>query len=186
MEFLPLGAPEDASQLRLLDELEDGKVYELVPTSFYGMPFMRLRQGDLLQVTGRNEHGVPQFSFFRRGDSIIDLGSIARINEATLSAAMVMAGFGDSPWVARKEYINNRPILRVYAGGDEDTAKVLQGKLHRALGIVDHHYREATYTLGYTLMQVLPFAAAESTDSGDKLVTIEPAAEMKSAVASRY
>ena len=56
LEFLPLqeeklsaAAPGDAL---LLDQLEAGHMYEVVITQFFGMPLLRYRLGDVIQVTG--------------------------------------------------------------------------------------------------------------------------------------
>ncbi len=154
LEFLPSGSPPDNEAPLLLDALEEGKLYEPVITSFYGMPFLRLRQGDLLQVTGRNQQGVPLFRFHSRADDIIDLGSIARIDRATLAEAMEMVGFKDGEWLAKKEYLDGRPLMGLHVNVAPDALKELGHKVHRALGKVDPHYREACYTLGYSPIQV--------------------------------
>jgi hypothetical protein len=154
LEFLPSGSPPDNEAPLLLDALEEGKLYEPVITSFYGMPFLRLRQGDLLQVTGRNQQGVPLFRFHSRADDIIDLGSIARIDRATLAEAMGMVGFKDGEWLAKKEYLDGRPLMGLHLNVAPDNLKELGRKVHRALGKVDPHYREAAYTLGYLPIQV--------------------------------
>jgi len=154
LEFLPAGAPPEAEAPVLLNELKEGELYEPVITSFYGMPFLRLRQGDLLQVVGHNDQGVPLFKFYSRADDIIDLGSIARIDEATLGEALELVGVKDGKWQARKEYPDGRPVMCLYLDTPPEHAKELQHKLHRALGKVDPHYREASYTLGYPLLRV--------------------------------
>ncbi|MFQ5875110.1 MAG: GH3 auxin-responsive promoter family protein, partial [Dehalococcoidia bacterium] len=156
LEFLPAGEQPDHEATLLLNELEEGKVYEPIITSFYGMPFLRMRQGDLLQVVGRNEHRVPKFVFKSRADDIIDLGSIARIDRATLSEAMDMVGVKEGEWQARKEYLEGRPVMCLYIEPGPDDTKELSRKLHRALGKVDPHYREASYTLRYPLIRVSP------------------------------
>lgn len=156
LEFLPEGAPPESEALLLLNQLEVGKHYEPVITSFYGMPFLRLRQGDLLSVTRRNEHGIPEFDFLTRADDVIDLGSIARIDRPTLAEALASVGIGEGQWQAKKEYRNGRPVLCIYLSGDAEQASELQSRIHRALGKVDPHYREASLTLSYPLLHVLP------------------------------
>ena len=156
LEFLPAGAPPDKDALVLLNELKDGELYEPVITSFYGMPFLRLRQGDLLQVVGRNEQGVPMFNFHSRADGIIDLGSIARIDHATLAEALEMVGLQDGEWEVQKEVLNGKPVMCLYTDIQPEDAEGLRRKLHRALGQVDPHYREASFTLAYPLLKVYP------------------------------
>jgi hypothetical protein len=157
LEFLPAGTVPDRDATILMDKLEEGGLYEPVITSFYGMPYLRLRQGDLLQVVGRNEKGIPQFKFHSRADDIIDLGSIARINGATLKEALAEVGVPEGQWAARKEYLDGgRPVMSIYVDVEPETAKALQWKLHRAIGKIDPHYREASFTLGYTLLRISP------------------------------
>jgi len=58
----------------LLNELEAGKVYELVVTNFHGGPFLRYRIGDLIKVVSLadEETGVnlPQITFFNRTNGV--------------------------------------------------------------------------------------------------------------------
>ena len=155
LEFLEEGMPPEADAPVLLDELEVGRVYEPVITSFYGMPYLRMRHGDLLRVVGRNDHGIPLFEFQSRADDIIDLGSIARIDTRTLKEALEMVGVNHGHWQARKENVGGRPVMCIYiADTTPERAEELRHQLHRALGRVDHHYREAAYTLGYPILQV--------------------------------
>ncbi len=155
MEFLPAGASPDNEATVLIDELQVGQLYEPILTSFYGMPFLRLRQGDLLRVEGHSEHGVPVFEFHSRADDIIDLGSIARIDTETLTEALNQVGINKEEWVARKELTDGRPTMCLYIDREPEQVKEMRHKVHRALGKVDPHYREASYTLGYPLMRLI-------------------------------
>ena len=154
LEFLPADEQPDPHATVLLDELEQGKLYEPVITSFYGMPFMRMRQGDLLRVTGHTELGLPLFEFHSRSDDIIDLGSIARINRATLVEALDALDVKEDEWTARKEHIDGLPVMCLYVRKEPEGLEDLRQKLHRTLGKIDPHYREAMYTLGYPLLRL--------------------------------
>ena len=165
LEFLPAGAEPDNDATVLLDQLEDGGLYEPVVTSFYGMPFLRFRQGDLVRVVGRNEHDVPMFEVHSRADDIIDLGSIARIDRATLAEALEVVGIKDGQWTARKEYEGNRVLMSLYVESDPEHVKDLRGQLETALGKIDPHYREARYTLRYPLLKVVAVQGAEVASS---------------------
>ena len=72
----------------LMDELEVGKRYEVVVTSFHGMPFFRYRLGDMLTVEALedDEAGIalPQFSFACRADDLIDIGGFTRLDEQSV------------------------------------------------------------------------------------------------------
>jgi len=155
LEFLPEGAPPENDAPVLLDALKDGELYEPVITSFYGMPFLRMRQGDLLRVEGRNEHGVPLLRFHSRADDIIDLGSIARIDTDTLAEAMEIVGVGRDDWEAKKEYVGNNVVMSLYVNMEPENVNDLRSRIDTTLGKVDPHYREARYTLRYPLIRVL-------------------------------
>ena len=163
LEFLPAGAAPDNEAPVLLDELKEGELYEPVITSFYGMPFLRLRQGDLLRMVGHTEHGIPQFAFHSRADDIIDLGNIARIHRATLVEALELVGVKEGGWQVQKEYLDDQPVMCLYVDTGPEHAKELHSKLDRALGKVDQHYREARYTLGYPLLRVFPMKNGEGS-----------------------
>jgi hypothetical protein len=165
LEFLPAGAPPENDAPVLLDALQDGELYEPVITSFYGMPFLRMRQGDLLRVEGRNEHGVPLFRFHSRADDIIDLGSIARIDTDTLAEAMEMVGVSRDDWEAKKEYVGNKVVMSLYINTEPENVNDLRSRIETTLGKVDPHYREARYTLRYPLIRVLATKRSPAPDA---------------------
>ena len=105
---------------------------------------------------GHNDQGVPLLEYHSRADDIIDLGSIARIDRATLKEALATIGVGDGEWEAHKEYVDGRPVMSLYVDTEPENTKELNQRLHRALGKIDPHYREASYTLRYPLLKVSP------------------------------
>jgi hypothetical protein len=149
LEFLPQDSAGSEETL-LLNELEMGKQYELVITSFYGMPFIRYRVGDLIKVVSLADEDtgirLPHISIGGRIDQIVDLFSIARLDEATISQAIDDLDAECKGWVARKEYDDGKPILHLYIelkGNTDD----LSHKIHRRLRAIDRHYREAVHTM---------------------------------------
>jgi len=102
----------------LLDEVEPGKLYEIVLTSFHGMPFLRYRQGDFIKVAALEdtEAGIklPQLIFERRADDIIDIGGFTRLDEKTIWQAILNTGVKYEDWAARKEYSEEKPVLHIY------------------------------------------------------------------------
>jgi len=133
----------------LLGELEPGKIYEIVITSFHGMPFLRYRLGDLIKVisTGRTENGSkpPLFSFHSRADGLIDLYSIVRLDEGTVWQAIIDAGNGCEDWIARKEYDEQAwPVLQLYIEPKREMdAQEMARLLHERLQAMDPFYAEA-------------------------------------------
>ncbi|MBI2857583.1 MAG: GH3 auxin-responsive promoter family protein [Chloroflexi bacterium] len=124
-EFIPFEeckkAEEDPGyRLRtvLLDELEPGKVYEIVLTNFHGGPFLRYRIGDLVRVKAlRDEEtgiNLPQIVFESRADDIIDLAGFPRLDEKMIWQAIQNTAVPYVDWTARKEAIDGRPWLHVY------------------------------------------------------------------------
>ena len=130
--------PDYQPQTVLMDELEEGRIYELVTTSFYGMPFLRYRPGDLLKVISLEEADtgikLPQISFYSRADGLIDLHSIVRLDEKTIWQAIENTGVKYEDWSARKEYENDWPIVKIYTELKQSMdADTLQNAIHEQL-----------------------------------------------------
>ncbi len=90
----------------LLNELEEGKEYEVVVTNFHGGAMIRYRIGDMIKITSlRNEKlgiEIPQMTFSRRADDIIDFG-VVRITEKNVWQAIENTGIPYEDWIARKD-----------------------------------------------------------------------------------
>ncbi len=101
----------------LLDEVKAGENYEIVITNFHGGAMVRYRPGDMIRISSlRNEElgiRIPQMVFERRADDLIDLGFI-RLNERVIWQAIENTNIPYADWTARKEIINERPVLRLY------------------------------------------------------------------------
>ena len=112
--------PDYCPNTVLLDEVEAGKCYELVFTSFYGMPFLRYRVGDLVRIVSVSDEavgiGLPQMLFESRADGIIDLAGFARLDERTVWQAVANTGLEYADWTIRKEYDRGSPYLHLYLG----------------------------------------------------------------------
>jgi len=131
----------------LAHELEAGKDYELVITSFYGMPFLRYRIGDLITVAAMedSEAGVklPQITFNCRADDLIDIAGFTRLDEKSVWQAIVNTGIRHEDWTIRKEPGGDGPVLRLYMElkdtmSAEEVAQVVQ----RELELVNRNYRD--------------------------------------------
>jgi len=169
LEFLPeeeLDAGDNAKTV-LISEVEDGKLYEPVITNFYGMPFLRYRQGDLVRIHKDSNSKVPRMSFHSRADDSIDLYGIARLNTKTVTQALEFAGIKHDNWCLRKEYEGDRAILMFYIEVAEGTqVPELERLLHKGLKTADQHYREAVYTMGFnpTRITALPQGSFQRLD----------------------
>jgi len=102
----------------LLDEVKAGENYEIVITNFHGGIMTRYRIGDMIKITSlRNEKlniDIPQMVFHSRADDFIDVASLGRLTERVIRQAMENTGIPYVDWVARKEIIDNKPVLHVY------------------------------------------------------------------------
>ncbi|XP_010548443.1 PREDICTED: indole-3-acetic acid-amido synthetase GH3.3 [Tarenaya hassleriana] len=95
-EFIPFehdGSTDPAALVELAD-VEVGKEYELVITTFAGL--YRYRVGDILQVTGFH-NSAPQFKFIRRKNVLLSIESDktdeAELQKAVENASGLLAGY---------------------------------------------------------------------------------------------
>jgi hypothetical protein len=141
LEFLPLGRPGetvDPAGAVTLDGVEPGRSYEVIVTGFHGLPLVRYRLGDVVRFSsaGDPEAGIrlPQAVFEARITDLIEIAGFARMDEKTVTRAVVESGAAIEDWSLRKEARDGRPVLRLYAefrGGDgaADAAEGIHGRL---------------------------------------------------------
>lgn len=117
----------------LIDELEVGKLYEVVLTQFYSMPLLRYRIGDMIQVVALSddEAGVnlPQIVFHSRIADTIDLAGLARLTERVIWQAIVNTEVRYEDWCARKEYDQDNSVLHLYIELKEELSTATLGQL---------------------------------------------------------
>lgn len=125
----------------LLNEVKPGESYELVVTSFYGMPFIRYRLGHLVRITALEdaEAGIslPQMVFESRADDLIDIAGFTRVSEKTVTQALVGAGIDCEGWTIRKEIKEGKSALHLYlelnnGNAGTDLAPLLHSELMKA------------------------------------------------------
>jgi len=151
-EFIPedesIKSEEDTSYhptTLLLNELEEGKLYEVVLTQFYGMPLLRYRIGDVIKVVALtdDESGVnlPQIVFHARVGETINLAGLASLNERVIWQAITNTGIKYEDWSASKEYDRDQTFLRLYLEPKEEReAAELERLVDEQLRIVDVDY----------------------------------------------
>jgi len=170
----------------LLDEVEPDKRYEVVITSFYGMPFLRYRLGDLIKIIALadEETGIklPQVVFDSRADDLIDIGGFPRLDEKTIWQAIANTGIKHEDWTARKEYDQNEPIIRLYLELKEEIgANEVERLIHQELVTINRDYKELESMLGIRPLRVtlLPTGSfqryyEEKQRSGAHLAHLKP------------
>jgi hypothetical protein len=125
IEFIPeaewLRSRKDAfyePRTVLLPEVKLGERYELVITSFHGMPFIRYRLGHLVRITARGDTGtgisLPQMVFEARADGLIDIAGFTRVSEKTVTQAIANGCVDCEDWLIRKEIRGGKPTLHLY------------------------------------------------------------------------
>ena len=102
----------------LLDEVEEGKNYEIVTTNFHGGIMTRYRIGDIIRITSlRNDKlniDIPQMVFHSRADDFVDITGLGRLTEKLIREAMENANISYVDWVARKEIVDSKSVLHLY------------------------------------------------------------------------
>lgn len=102
----------------LLNEVEEGKLYELVVTQFYGVPLLRYRTKDLINIVSLKDEetgvNLPQIRIQRRLGETINLGGLVDLDEKTIWQAIANTGIKFVDWTACKEYDQNQTFLRLY------------------------------------------------------------------------
>jgi len=143
----------------LLDEVVEGKLYEVVITHFYSMPLLRYRTKDLIKVITMkdDEAGVnlPHIVFQRRVDEVINLAALVQLDEKTLWQALTNTGMKFTDWSACKEYYQNKSFLRLYLELKEKReAAEVATMIDEQLKIVDADYTDIDSYLGLQPVKV--------------------------------
>jgi hypothetical protein len=143
----------------LLDEVKPGECYEVVITSFYGMPFLRYRLGDLTRIVAlENEDArikLPQIVFESRADDLIDIAGFTRLDEKTVWQAIADTGIKHEEWSARKEYEQDKAIIHIYIElKEKNEAQEIERLVHQKLVDINHDYRDLENMLGIRPLRV--------------------------------
>jgi hypothetical protein len=108
----------------LLDEVKAGEIYEIVITNFHGGVMTRYRVGDMIKITSlRNKKlniDIPQIVFHSRADELIDITGFGHLTERLIWEAIEGAGIPYTDWTARKEVVDDKPILHLYLEPKDD------------------------------------------------------------------
>jgi len=143
----------------LLDEVKPGERYEIIITSFYGMPFLRYRLGDLIKIVALEdeEAGIklPQMLFDSRANDLIDIAGFPRLDEKTMWQAIANTRIKYEDWSARKEYEKNMPIVRLYIElREEIEVQEVEKRIHQELVNINHDYKDLENMLGIRPLRV--------------------------------
>jgi hypothetical protein len=134
--------------MKLLCEVEAGKEYALVGSSFDGGVFVRYIPGDSVKIISLEEERIglhlPQMIFSSRIDDLIDIAGFTRLSEKSIWLAIEGSGIPYVDWVVAKEYRRENPILHLYLETRSDGRDLSQVAelIHAALKKVDQPYKD--------------------------------------------
>ncbi|MFO8143125.1 MAG: GH3 auxin-responsive promoter family protein [Dehalococcoidales bacterium] len=155
----PEGSEDYQPETLLMNEVEEGKLYEVVITQLYGMPLLRYRTKDLIKINAMEdkETGVklPQMTFQRRIGETINLASLAELDEKTIWRAIADTGMEYNDWTACKEYDGDKAYVRLYLELKKPKdAEEVASQIDKKLKIVDPDYRDIDSYLGLQPVKV--------------------------------
>ncbi len=138
----------------LLDEVEEGQVYEIILTNLHGGALTRYRVGDVVRIVSlRNEAAginLPQMVFERRADDLIDIAGFGRLTERVIWEAIEHAGLPYVDWTARKEVIDDQAFLHIYlesSSPQPPSEKAFTAELYRQFRELDKQYNFNIYSI---------------------------------------
>lgn len=143
----------------LMDQLQVGRRYLPVITSFYGMPFLRYLLGDIIKVVSLAdvEAGIklPQMVYEGRVDDIIDIAGFAKLDEKTVWQAIANSNLPYQEWTVRKEYADKEAVLHLYLElSEEAEPREVCHLIHEQLKALDPDYLDLEKMLGIRPLRV--------------------------------
>jgi hypothetical protein len=141
-------------RLKTLSEVEAGKEYALVGTSFHGGVLVRYVLGDSVTILSlsdeRNGVRVPQVIVASRIDDVIDIANFTRLTEKTIWGAVDAAGIPYVDWIVAKESSGGTPVLHLYLEPKKDGVNADEAAkiIHEQLKMADPNYRDLEQMLG--------------------------------------
>ena len=174
--------PKYTPKTVLLPDVEHGERYEMVMTSFYGMPFVRYRTGHMVRFNAGHLGYAPDMEQVGRADDHLDIGGFTRIDEATIWKAVSRIDLRINDWIVRREVTEGSPTLHMYAECQgPDSAEEVEAQVHRALMSNDPLYADLVGMLGWkpfrvTLLNAGTFSAfyEEMKKDGEELLARKP------------
>ena len=148
----------------LMNEVEEGKLYEVIITQFHGLPLLRYRLSDIVKIVclKDEETGVnlPQIVIQGRVGETIDLAGLAQLDERTIWQAIANTVIKLSDWSACKEYGQNQSFLRLYLElKEEREATEIETMIDEQLRAVDLDYRDIDSYLAFQPVRVTLLSA---------------------------
>lgn len=169
LEFIPweeheknLINPSYLPKTVLINELEPGKLYEIVITSLNGGAFIRYRIGDIIRVLGNSDIeakiNLPQIRFENRTEDVIDIAGFTRLTERTILQSLINTKLQLKDWLAIKEISKKEgeAFLHIYIEMIDNSLSEpnIEDLVHNALKELDHDYRDYEHMIGKKPLKV--------------------------------
>ncbi len=143
----------------LLDQVQEGEVYELIISNFYGSPLVRYRVGDLIKIVALQDEKwgikMPHMRFFSRADDLIDIAGFTRLTENIIWKAIEKSEVSYNDWVVRKETAEEKTFVHFYIDSSSVMDKELaEGLIHRKLCELDSDYAQLEQMVGLKPVKV--------------------------------
>ena len=168
LEFIPVSERANDEKNKnykqptvLLDELQEGHMYEIIITQFKGLPLLRFRMDDVIKVVSMRDEetgvNLPQIMLHGRVSETIDLAGLVELDERTIWQAIVDTGIKFVEWTARKEYSDSKGYLNIYIELKEnkDTSQ-MAAMIDQQLREVDIDYRDVDDYLAFQPIKLTP------------------------------
>ena len=151
---------DDPPKTRKLDEVQIGKLYQLVITMLY-TDLTRNITSDILECISLEDKSLkvktPIFQFHSRADRLLALHNFTRINEQEIFKVLERAAVQFVDYTAQKELHGTKEYMRLYIEFDEEididnTTK----RIHDAFMEIDKNYYDLTTMMEYKPLKVTP------------------------------
>lgn len=180
-EFIPesemlhsIDDPDYIPYTCLIDEVQEGNLYEIVISVLHGGAFMRYRIGDTYRCTEAKQGELPRFTYVDRIPTVIDIAGFTRITERTIAEVIRLSKLGIGNWVACKEYENNTPFLHMYIeltpqarANDVLTEQVINDQLSIYFRHFDKDYKDLKKLLDIEPLKLtlLPYGTIDKAEA---------------------
>lgn len=142
----------------LMNEVEEGEIYELVISNFHNGAFMRYRVGDVYKCIGKVDEKekirIPRFKYIDRIPWIIDIAGFTRFNEEEIVKVLNDCNIQYSEFVALKDFNeNNKPFLHLFIEGADNSFDI-ESKICESFKRIDEDFEGLQKILGFNPLKI--------------------------------
>ncbi|MCF7926724.1 MAG: GH3 auxin-responsive promoter family protein [Candidatus Izimaplasma sp.] len=143
----------------LFNEIEAGKLYELVITKLRGGAFVRYRIGDLIKCIAlenkQDQIKLPQIKYIDRVSNVIDLAGFTRITKQIIGDAIRLSKLEITQWTAIKEKGEENPFITLVVETNQPYTKhQIHSLINEHMKQIDKDYNDVHQMLGYDPLKI--------------------------------